>query len=218
MLSTVALTAFMSVCFANIVLWRPTGQIYRIASRWSPRFYPFVLTTECVFQKWTGDFFTDIMLHDLGARYQLGHRPGERCPVPSPIVDLMLFDITGVTTVRIQYCYCGEPGKQQPPRTQLLRKRWVPATLKQPGTAFTFRLLNFIHKLQTRSKVSLYDFYATLISIPDASGLRPPIVSMCSSSTVRAVDTIIVSLQRTFICLPYLGRPTACSSWGWSPH
>lgn len=91
-------------------------------------------------------------------------------------MDLTLFDISGVTTVRIRYCYCGEPGKQRPPRVQLLRIRWFPATLKQPGTAFTFRFLDYLHKLQTRSKINLYDVYATLTSIHNASGLNPPIV------------------------------------------
>ena len=60
------------------------------------------------------------MLFDLGATYQLGHRVGKRCAVPSPAIDLTLFDISGVTTVRIRYCYCGEPGKQLLPRIQLL--------------------------------------------------------------------------------------------------
>jgi hypothetical protein len=115
---------------------------------------------------------------DLGAVHQLGHRVGENCALPSIATDVILFDISGVTTIRIHYCYCGEPGTQQPPRVQLLRMRWFPATLKQPGTAFTFRLLDHVHKLQTRSKVNLYDIYATLISIHNASGLSPPIVSM----------------------------------------
>lgn len=130
-----------------------------------------------VFQKWTGEFFTRTTLFDLGAKYQLGHRVGEKCKTPSTAVDLTLFDIAGVETVCIHYCYCGEPGKQQAPRIQLLRMRWFPATLKQPGTAFTFRLLDFLHKLQTRSKTNLYDIYATLVSVHNAAGLSPPIVS-----------------------------------------
>ncbi|KAF9780498.1 hypothetical protein BJ322DRAFT_1011908, partial [Thelephora terrestris] len=128
-------------------------------------------------QKWTGEFFTRITLHDLGATYQLGHRPGETCAMPPAAMDLTLFDVLGITTVCIRYCSCREPGRQRPPRVQLLRMRWFPATLKQPGTAFTFRLLDFLHKLQTRSKINLYDVYATLISIHNASGLSPPIYS-----------------------------------------
>jgi hypothetical protein len=131
---------------------------------------------------------------DLGATYQLGHRVGDNCAMPSIANDLTLFDISGVTTVRIHYCYCGEPGTQQPPRVQLLRIRWFPATLRQPSTAFTFRLLDYIHKLQTRSKVNLYDVYATLVSIRNASGLDPPIVGIRSLSSVPPADTMLVSL------------------------
>lgn len=125
-----------------------------------------------------GEFFARVTLLELGATYQLGHRVGEVCTLPSSTTDLTLFDISNVTVVRIRYCYCGEPGTQLPPRVQLLRIRWFPATLKQPGTAFTFRLLDFIHKLQTRSKTNLYDIYATLICIPNPAGLNRPIVSV----------------------------------------
>lgn len=128
-----------------------------------------------------GEFFVRVTLLDLGATYQLGHRFGEDCARPSGFTDLTLFDVSNVTVVRIRYCYCGEPGSQDPPRVQLLRMRWFPATLKQPGTAFTFRLLDFVHKLQTRSKVNLYDVYATLISIPNPAGLNPPIVRIIPS-------------------------------------
>lgn len=137
---------------------------------------------------------------------------------PSPAVDLTLFDISGVMTVRIHYCYCGEPGKQLPPCVQLLRMRWFPATLKQPGTAFTFHLLNYLHKLQTRSKVNLYNVYTTITSIYNAAGLNPPIVSIDLSSTVDIVDNTTVSLQQTCVFFPCVGRVAACSSRWWSPH
>lgn len=147
-----------------------------------------------IFQEWTGEFFTEIGLRDLGATYQLGHF-GDRCPMPSSATDLTLFDITGVTTVRIHYCYCGKPGQQLLPRTQLLRMAWFPATLKQPGTAFTFRFLDYLHDLQTRSKGNLYDIYETMASAPNPAGLKPRIVSTRPSPTARTTDTTIVSLQ-----------------------
>ena len=158
-----------------------------------------------VFQKWTGEFFARTTLFELSTKYQLGHYVGESCKLPSAAMDLTLFDIAGVKTVSVHYCYCGEPGKHQPPRVQLLRMRWFPATLKQPGTAFTFRLLDFLHKLQTRSKINLYDVYATLVSVYDAAGLSPPIASIVRSPTVRVVDTSTVSLQRTRVRLPCVG-------------
>jgi len=87
----------------------------------------------------------------------------------------MLFNITGIHTVRVTYCFCEENGDGNR-RTQLLDARWFPASLSRPGTAFTFRLLDFIHKLQTRSKINLYDFYNSLVSVANAAGMKPPVV------------------------------------------
>ena len=87
----------------------------------------------------------------------------------------MLFDISGVHTVCITYCFCERNGDGNR-RTQLLDARWFPASWSRPSTVFTFRLLNFIHKLQTRSKINLYDFYASLVSVTDSAGLTPPVV------------------------------------------
>ena len=127
-----------------------------------------------------GEFFARVTLLDLGATYQLGHRSGENCRRPST-ADLTIFDLSNVTTVRICYCFCGEPGRQDLPRIQLLHIQWFPATLKQPGTTFTFRLLDFIHKLQTRSKINLYNVYETLMSIPNPAHLNCSIASIAPS-------------------------------------
>ena len=127
-----------------------------------------------------GEFFARVTLLDLGATYQLGHRSGENCIRPST-TDLTIFDVSNVTTVHIRYCFCREPGRQDPPHIQLLHMRWFPATLKQPGNTFAFRLLDFIHKLQTRSKINLYDVYETLMSIPNPACLNCSIVSIAPS-------------------------------------
>ena len=116
-----------------------------------------------------------VTLFDLGLSHQLGHNVGDPCPLPSDPIKLMLFDVTGVHTVRVTYCFCEENGDGNR-RTQLLDARWFPASWSRPGTAFTFRLLNSIHKLQTRSKINLYDFYNSLVSVTDAAGMSPPVV------------------------------------------
>ena len=127
-------------------------------------------------QQWNGDFFIDQTLFDLGLSYQLGHDVGDPCLLPSTPISLTLFDISGTHTVRIAYCFCNKNGVQSGNRrVQLLRARWFPASWSRPGTAFTFKLLDFIHKLQTRSKINLYDFYSSLVSTTN-DGLRPPLV------------------------------------------
>jgi len=129
-----------------------------------------------LFQQWNGNFFTDTSLYDLGLSHQLGHNTDDPCPLPSDPIKLVLLDISGVHTVRIAYCFC-ESNTEGNRRTQLLDARWFPASWTRPGTAFTFRLLDFIHKLQTRSKINLYDFYTSLMSVTNSAGLRPHVVS-----------------------------------------
>jgi len=133
------------------------------------------ITNSPLFQQWNGSFFADATLFDLGLSHQLGHNADDPCPLPSNPVKLMLFDISGVHTIRITYCYC-ERNINGNRRTQLLDARWFPASWTRPGTAFTFRLLDFIHKLQSRSKINLYDFYNSLVSVTNSAGLSPPIV------------------------------------------
>ena len=132
-----------------------------------------------VSQKWNGAFFDDTSLFELGASHQLGHAVDDPCPLPSDPVTLTLFDVSGVHKVRIRYCFCNDIGGNSDNRhRQLLRARWFPATWNRPSTVFTFRLLDFLHKLQTQSKVNLYDFYASLVSVTDSAGQKPPVVCL----------------------------------------
>jgi hypothetical protein len=87
-----------------------------------------------------------------------------------------VFDVTGVHTVDVTYCECDSAGSGIPPHVQLLRVRWFPATWQRPNTAFTFRLLNFIHKLQSNCKVNLYDFHSSITAVFDNAGLEKPLV------------------------------------------
>ena len=137
---------------------------------------PFDVATDFS-QRWTGTHFTQVSLKDLGATFHLGHTYSSTCTVPSSPIPLTLFDITGVHVINVTYCECEPDGFAIPPRVQLLRARWFPATWKRPGTAFTFRLLNHLHKLQSRCKVNLYDFHGAINDIFDNAGLGKPLVS-----------------------------------------
>ena len=138
---------------------------------------PFPASDLSIYQRWNGSFFTDTSLFELGASHQLGHDISEGCGLPSDPIDLTLFDISGIHKVRIRYCLCGGTrGEPAARRCQLLRARWFPATYSRPSTAFTFRLLDFLHKLQTQSKVNLYDFYNSLSFVNNSAGQKPPVV------------------------------------------
>ena len=123
----------------------------------------------------------DTSLFKLGASHQLGHDIDDSCDFPSKPSTLTLFDLSGIHTVRVMYCLCGQGGIPPAPcRSQLLHARWFPATCTRPSTAFTFRLLDFLHKLQTQSKVNLYDFYNSLTFVNDSAGQKPPVVRLFS--------------------------------------
>jgi len=133
-----------------------------------------------------------VSLKDLGATFQLGHSYGSSCAIPSTTTPLTVFDVTGIHTINVTYCECDPNGPGIPLRVQLLRARWFPATWRRPSTAFTFRLLNFLHKLQSKCKINLYDFHATMVSVSDNAGLGkppvctlPPIICICTRDLQR---------------------------------
>jgi len=148
----------------------------------------YVLQNDDIPQKWNGKFFSDSSLLELGALHQLGHNISDPCPLPSGPVNLTVLDLSGVHVIRVTYCFCEAAGMNArlnpgARRCQLLRSCLFPATLIRPGTAFTFRLLDFLHKLQTQSKVNLYNFYLSLVSVTNSTDQKPPVVrSLVSSS------------------------------------
>ncbi|TFY50876.1 hypothetical protein EVJ58_g10849, partial [Rhodofomes roseus] len=111
--------------------------------------------------QWVKTHFRRTDLKSLGIRIQLGHPPGERCPNPKAAFnnDFVILDLTGIHRVGVDYCDC--PNKTQLP-IQLMRARLFPATVTNPKTAATYRLLEHFHVLRSQSKTSAYEFYHTL--------------------------------------------------------
>jgi hypothetical protein len=173
-------------------------------------------------QQWTGSHFARVPLKDLGAVFHLGHSHATPCKIPSSHIPITVFDVTGVHTVHVTYCECDPIGSSVPPHVQLLRVRWFPATWHQPNTAFTFRLLNFVHKLQSNSKVNLYDFHSSITAVFDNAGLEKPLVRVPSialpTCTTYVLTLPLVQIQRTFPCLPHLCIPTSTTARWLHPY
>ncbi|EAU86991.2 hypothetical protein CC1G_08462 [Coprinopsis cinerea okayama7 len=105
-------------------------------------------------EEWNGRYFEKTSLSSLGLRVQLGHGGGSCAnPLPGP-PDFTVFDISGVHSVNIDYCDC------------------LPATLSRPQTAFTFDMLDHFHQLSLQGKVTLYDYYHTIVKRSDFLQLR----------------------------------------------
>ena len=144
-----------------------------------PWFHPPSFFTRTNFlQQWTGTYFIQVSPRDLGAIFHLGHNYGSPCTIPSSSIPLTVFDLTGIHMINITYCECRPDSSAIPPRVQLLRAQWFPATWQRPGTAFTFRLLNFLHKLHSICKVNMYDFHNAITAVSDNAGLAKPMVSV----------------------------------------
>jgi hypothetical protein len=128
-------------------------------------------------QQWNGTFFECVALKKLGLRVQLGHRVGETCINPKPASgdDFVLLDTQGIHEIGLDYCDCETA---ESPQVQLLRNRWFGATVANPKTAATIRLLEHFHYQNLESKASAFEFYHAIMRETDNTGLREPKVRM----------------------------------------
>ncbi|KAH9983825.1 hypothetical protein BJV77DRAFT_1062348 [Russula vinacea] len=102
-------------------------------------------------EKWNGLFFVRTSLRDLGLTVYLGHE-GKPCPFLGQVLDRF----TVVHTNGIHTC------------------SWLPATMEDPQTAFTFDILNSYLLLSLQGKVSREDYYVSISRHTDNTGVDPP--------------------------------------------
>ncbi|KAG6810078.1 hypothetical protein H0H92_013396 [Tricholoma furcatifolium] len=128
-----------------------------------------------VIQEWTGKFFKQTSLMDLGLIVQLGH-DGEKCPNTDPKRDpmraasvILVVDTYSVQQARFRYCYCHNHGELVPHHRQLVQSGVVPATTGHPETVFTFEVLDHFHISNLTSKKSAYDYFAGLRYLTDGA-------------------------------------------------
>ena len=111
-------------------------------------------------------------------KMKLGHR-GCTCPCPLPgPPGFMVFNISGIHLVNVDYCDCPNDNKLDR-RTQLLRQSWFPAsaTFTRLNTVFTFDFLNMFHENTLQGKGNVYDFYHLLLWKTDNVNISDTIVS-----------------------------------------
>jgi hypothetical protein len=85
-----------------------------------------------------------------------------------------VLDLGHIHVVAADFCACEKRAKVGHPRTQLLCRRWYPATHDTPKTAATFRVLDFFLLQTLQAKTTMYDFYTTLEKSTDATSVKPP--------------------------------------------
>ena len=85
-------------------------------------------------------------------------KPGldsKQCPV------LTIVDITGIHELRTRFCQCS-PLETNPLSHQLLSAALFPSSLKNPRTAFTFRVLDDINLTNLEGKISTFKYFKKL--------------------------------------------------------
>ena len=117
-------------------------------------------------EKWMDTHFSRITLRELGLVLYLGHG-GEACPhttTRSGIQPMTIVDTTGIHEVAVGWCRCANhPAFAD----QLLSRRFIPATVTRPKTAFTFRVLKLFQMLNHVAKTTPWDFTGTITRLTD---------------------------------------------------
>ena len=98
-------------------------------------------------QQWTGQFYNDISLCDLGYILNLGHN-GESCPNNKEgsqgdwsCDQFTIVHSTGIFVHQVKWCRCNN-ARLEDRHLQLLRSGIFPSTIVKPQTGFTFEVLD----------------------------------------------------------------------------
>ncbi|KAJ7736077.1 hypothetical protein B0H16DRAFT_1326682 [Mycena metata] len=123
-----------------------------------------------IIDEWNGDMFHRTLLQALGLRVQMHH---DDCVAPISVDNFVVLDIGHVHQVSVEFCGC-ECRHTVQRRTQVLQKRWYPATHDTPRTAATFNYLNHFLILTHQAKTTTYDFWTATARSTQGSGGKVP--------------------------------------------
>ncbi|KAJ7041706.1 hypothetical protein C8F04DRAFT_1176799 [Mycena alexandri] len=123
-----------------------------------------------VIDVWDGSMFQRTSLKNLGLRVQLCHKG---CVSPVPVDNFVLLDLGYIHELSVDFCGC-EKRHGTPRWTEVIRKRWYPATHDTPRTAATFNYLDFFVIQTHQAKTTMFDFYTATARATCGTGKRPP--------------------------------------------
>ena len=108
-------------------------------------------------------------MDELGYELQLGHLPGDGCPVPGrEIKAFLVMHTNGLHKIRVRYCACRPYDYYN--MQQVLDVGWWPATPLIPECAATEALMRLNQSLMTSGSVNAQEMCQTLAWISDPSG------------------------------------------------
>ncbi|KAJ7082827.1 hypothetical protein C8R43DRAFT_886408 [Mycena crocata] len=118
-------------------------------------------------QEWSGYFWLPRTLADIGLIYQLGHG-GFPCPSPEDTVrKLTVIEAPVIHRIKARYCKC-DKSDDADNLEQLLRNKWYPATVTDPGTCATFRSLEAYRLFNVAGNMNVRDYITALEEMTDA--------------------------------------------------
>ncbi|KAL0576148.1 hypothetical protein V5O48_005839 [Marasmius crinis-equi] len=119
-------------------------------------------------EEWKNGYFQPTTLKTLKVRYQLGHRPGQRCAFPKAgYEEFVVLHWNGIHIVNLDFCGCSGLAHH----LQILEAGWWPASFKDPRTAASLELLRNFHITNLQSQIPPTDFYRSLVQMTDGTGL-----------------------------------------------
>ncbi|KAJ7758846.1 hypothetical protein DFH07DRAFT_867964 [Mycena maculata] len=123
--------------------------------------------------EWNGDWFIESSLASVGLRIQLGHAPFSRCTAPEAAnKGFVVMHTNGIHEVTVDFCGCEHAAYAGPPKIQILRAGWFPATNERPQTCATMEMLNDFHFCTLQAKMTMYDYYAVLEKKTNNIGIK----------------------------------------------
>jgi hypothetical protein len=126
-------------------------------------------------KEWRGERFHRVTLHELGMRFQLGHRAGETCLTPSRVRgEFTVVHTNGIHSVHVNFCGCSkysESGKPVDKQVQLLEVEWWPATSLEPRSAVSFAVLKQFQLLNLHGSLAGLEYYRALEDLTNGDGL-----------------------------------------------
>ncbi|KAH7904773.1 hypothetical protein BJ138DRAFT_1106537, partial [Hygrophoropsis aurantiaca] len=128
--------------------------------------------SQVVAECWNGSFWDKTTLNDLGFIIQFGHAHPDLCFSPSDLITLTVLDCSGIHKVAATFCGC-PLAMLASKRAQMLQMCWFPATVVEPQTCVTFRLLEQFHQLNLNGCLNVHEMGAALERQTDATALEP---------------------------------------------
>lgn len=119
-----------------------------------------------IVKEWTGRFWKDASLSELGLVFNLGHG-GSCCPSGGRVSDIWVGDLGGFSTVKVQFCYCVK-SPPTPRGLQLIDIGIFPCSDCTPQSGFTIHLLRHFRVFGTLAKGSGHKYYAILEHLTNA--------------------------------------------------